>query len=167
MKLNRKSLTLGIAGLGFAGALTLGIGAAQADTTTPSPSAATPICDQQGGMRGGWAAGQNRENSPMVAAASYLGLSQTDLRTKLRAGTSLAEIAKAQNKSVTGLVDAMVAAAKSNIEANSNLTADQKSAALEQVKTRMETRVNATHPAGAADGTRGGPRGGMRGGMGR
>jgi hypothetical protein len=43
------------------------------------------------------------------AAADYLGLTAAELRERLRAGTSLAEVARDEGKSVDGLVDALVA----------------------------------------------------------
>jgi hypothetical protein len=47
------------------------------------------------------------------AAASYLGLSEPDLFTQLRAGKTLAEIATATSgRSTAGLIDALVAAAQ-------------------------------------------------------
>jgi hypothetical protein len=163
MERNRKGLALGAAALGAAGALALGVGVARAEIGTPSPSPSpspsASICDHTGAM-GAWAAGQN---SPITAAATYLGLSQTDLRAQMRAGKSLADVAKAQNKPVTGLVDAMVAAAKTNLDANTTLTADQKTAALAQARTRIEAMVNTTHSPGTGMG--GGRHGGMRGGM--
>ena len=46
----------------------------------------------------------------MDASAEYLGLSANDLRTQLQAGKSLADIAKAEGKSVDGLKQALQAA---------------------------------------------------------
>lgn len=40
----------------------------------------------------------------LSTAAEYLGLSESQLRAKLESGKSLADVAKAQNKSVSGLV---------------------------------------------------------------
>jgi len=44
----------------------------------------------------------------LSAAAEYLGLTQAELRTKLSAGRSLADIAKARGKSVDGLKQAIL-----------------------------------------------------------
>jgi hypothetical protein len=101
------------------------------------------------------------DGSPMTAAAAYLGLSQTDLQTRLRAGDSLADVAKAQGKPVSGLEDAMVAAMKKNLDADTTLTADQKAAVLDQMKSRLDTMVNRAHMYGAGIGMRGGQMGGM------
>jgi len=51
------------------------------------------------------------------AAATYLGLTDAQLRTRLESGKSLADVAKAQNKSVDGLVQAIVDAAKKKLDA--------------------------------------------------
>ena len=159
MERNRKGLALGAAAFGAAGALVLGVGVARAEIGTPAPSTSASICGHTGAMRD-WAAGQN---SPITAAATYLGLSQSDLLSKMQAGKSLADVANAQNKPVTGLVDAMVAAVKTNLDANTTLTADQKTAALAQARTRFESMVNTTHAPGTGMG--GGRHGGMRSGM--
>jgi predicted DNA-binding protein (UPF0251 family) len=53
----------------------------------------------------------------LEAAASYLGLSERELRSRLSDGKTLAEIAKAEGKSVDGLVDALVNAAEKQIDA--------------------------------------------------
>lgn len=50
------------------------------------------------------------------AAASYLGLTEAQLRTQLNNGKTLAQVAKAENKSVDGLVDALVKDANEKID---------------------------------------------------
>jgi lambda repressor-like predicted transcriptional regulator len=50
----------------------------------------------------------------MDASAEYLGLSANDLRTQLQAGKSLADIAKAEGKSVDGLKQALQAVLSSD-----------------------------------------------------
>jgi len=189
--LNRKSVTLGLAGLGLAGALAGGAGIAAAATgaTTTTPTTASTVATppyRDGGLSGmasgmsgmasgmsgmasgmsGMASGMSGMasgvNSPITAAASYLGLSRTDLQTQLQAGKSLADVAQAQGKSVSGLEGAMVAAIKSNLDANTTLTADQKAAILAQVKSHIDTMVNTTHPSGAGIGSMGARMSGMR-----
>lgn len=51
------------------------------------------------------------------AAASYLGLTEDELHSRLESGKTLAEVAKAQGKSVDGLRDAMVKDAKAHLDA--------------------------------------------------
>jgi polyhydroxyalkanoate synthesis regulator phasin len=50
------------------------------------------------------------------AAASYLGLTEAQLRTQLSSGKTLAQVAKARDKSVDGLVDALVEDANKKID---------------------------------------------------
>jgi len=52
----------------------------------------------------------------LEAAATYLGLTEDALHDALHDGTSLADIAKAEGKSVAGLVDALVAEAGERID---------------------------------------------------
>lgn len=49
------------------------------------------------------------------AASDYLGLTEAELRERLQDGSSLAEIAKAEGKTVDGLVSALVTAAKADL----------------------------------------------------
>jgi hypothetical protein len=80
----------------------------------------------------------------------YLGLSRQDLAQKLRDGQSLAQIAKAQGKSVDGLVSAIVDAAKKRLDkavAAGWLTAEQEKNVLDRLKTMVESMVDATPPA--------------------
>jgi hypothetical protein len=51
----------------------------------------------------------------LEAAADYLGVTDSELRERLHDGSSLAEIAEAEGKSVDGLVNALVAAAKADL----------------------------------------------------
>src|SRR3954447_15847344 len=51
------------------------------------------------------------------AAATYLGLTEAQLRTQLESGKSLADVAKAHGKTVDGLVQALVDAAKTKLDA--------------------------------------------------
>jgi hypothetical protein len=54
---------------------------------------------------------------PLAGAANYLGLSADQLMADLRLGKSLAAIAKAQGKSVSGLESAMLAPLEARFEA--------------------------------------------------
>ena len=51
------------------------------------------------------------------AAAKYLGLTEAQLHTQLESGKTLAEIAKAQGKTVDGLEKALTAATKTKLDA--------------------------------------------------
>lgn len=79
------------------------------------------------------------------AAADYLGLTAAELRTRLENGDSMAEIAKAHGKSVDGLVDALVAAAKSDLDAAvkaGRLTEAQRTSILSGLEERITDLVN-------------------------
>jgi hypothetical protein len=81
------------------------------------------------------------------AAADYLGLSDAELRTQLESGKSLAQIAQAQGKSVSGLVDAIVAAAKQRLDnavAAGRLTQAQANDMLADLRGRIRNLVNLT-----------------------
>ena len=79
----------------------------------------------------------------LSAAATYLGLTQAELRSQLESGKSLADIAKTTaGRSVSGLQDAIVAAVTKDVNANTNLTADQKAQIIAQVKAHVADLVN-------------------------
>ncbi|KAF5990685.1 hypothetical protein [Streptomyces sp. WAC00263] len=165
MKRNRKGVTLGAAALAVVAAVGGGVGIAQATTGTASATStsSTSPYDNDGCHGGGMHGMAFGENSLMTAAADYLGLSQTDLRTQMHSGKSLADVAKDRDKSVSGLKDAMVAAVKSNLADNTTLTAERKTEILAQAKEHINTMVTMTHPSGADMGSMGG----MGHGMGR
>jgi hypothetical protein len=147
MRVNRKSVTVGLLGLGLIGAVAAG-GVATAATTTPgaAPSVSSGSCTGDGQFGGRAMDGMS---APFTAAEKYLGLSQTDLQTQLQSGKALAAVAKAQGKAVTGLEDAMVAAAKVNLDTNTRLTAAEKTARLALVRSEITTMVET---ADAGDG---------------
>lgn len=94
------------------------------------------------GNCGGMYGMQAGQQPVMTAAADYLGLSLAQLRERLHSGTSLAGIATARGKQVSGLEDAILAAMTSRINANAALTAQQKAAMISQVKSHLDTMVN-------------------------
>ena len=83
------------------------------------------------------------------AAASYLGLTEAQLRGQLEGGKTLAQIAKDRGKSVDGLVDAMTAEVKSHLAhavAAGRLTRAQAARILSDVEQRITDRVNGKAP---------------------
>ena len=81
----------------------------------------------------------------LEAAASYLGLTNAQLLSNLSSGKSLAQIAKEQKKSVSGLEDAMLAAAKSklaNAVSSGRLTAAEEKQLLSDLQARIAAQVN-------------------------
>jgi hypothetical protein len=100
------------------------------------------------------------------AAAKYLGLTDAQLDTQLRDGKSLADVAKAKDKSVDGLVEAMVADLEQHLDSEvkeGHLTQAQETSILSDAKSRITAFVNGKAPAfGGRDhdggfGFRGGP----------
>jgi hypothetical protein len=83
------------------------------------------------------------------AAAAYLGLSTTELQTQLQSGKTLADVAKAQGKTVDGLVTALVADEKKELDAavaDGRLTQAQADELLAGAKQRFTELANGTMP---------------------
>ncbi len=79
------------------------------------------------------------------AAATYLGLTGAELRTQLMSGKSLAEIAKAQGKTVAGLEAAMTADTKKKLDdavKSGRLTQAQADEVLKRMNERLDDIVN-------------------------
>ena len=95
------------------------------------------------------------------AAASYLGLTEDQLRTKFQDGKSLADVAKSQGKSVDGLVQAIVEDAKKKLDAavsKGRLTRSEADSILSGLKAHVTDFVNRTPPRfGFRHGFRDGP----------
>ena len=80
------------------------------------------------------------------AAATYLGLTDAQLRSRLNSGKTLAEIAKAENKSVDGLKTAMQKDAKDKLDAEvkaGRLSKDEETQVLKDLNSRIDDLVNA------------------------
>ena len=88
----------------------------------------------------------------ITAAATYLGVTDADLHTKLQAGQTLAQIAAATSgKSRDGLIQALVAHETTEIDAAQTagkITADQATQAKANLTTRITAMVDSTRPAG-------------------
>jgi hypothetical protein len=84
------------------------------------------------------------------AAAKYLGVTEAQLRSELQGGKTLAQVAKDHGKSVDGLVDALVAAAKTHVDAAvkaGRLTQSQADQMLNDLRSRITDVVNGRFPA--------------------
>lgn len=82
-------------------------------------------------------------------AATYLGLTEDQLQSRLRSGQTLAEIAKAQNKSVSGLEDALVKGAQDKLDGavkDGRLTKAQEQQILSGLKQHVDDLVNGKAP---------------------
>jgi hypothetical protein len=91
----------------------------------------------------------------LSAAAKFLGLSDADLRTQLRDGKSLADIAKAKGKTTADLKAALKTAITDELDQqvkDNKLTADQRTQLLADLDSRLDALINNTPPAGAPRG---------------
>lgn len=99
----------------------------------------------------------------LEAAAGYLGITTDELRSELRSGKTLAQIATAHGKTADGLVAALVAAAKQRLDqavAAGRITSSQEQTMLSRLQSLLQAVVNGTPPQG---GFFGGPRDGPHG----
>jgi hypothetical protein len=101
------------------------------------------------GVGVGASAGANRHHAPGVllrAAAQYLQLDRAALAKDLRSGQTLAQVANAQGKSVSGLQAAMVAAVKAKLDAAvaaGRITSTREQQVLARVQKVVDRLVNA------------------------
>jgi hypothetical protein len=85
------------------------------------------------------------------AAAQYLGLTEAELHEQVESGQTLAEIAAEQGKTVEGLEQALIDAAKEDIAAAveaGRLTQAQADEILSDLSDRIDDVVNGTFPPG-------------------
>jgi polyhydroxyalkanoate synthesis regulator phasin len=85
----------------------------------------------------------------LETAAAYLGLSEDELKTQLEDGKSLADVAQAQEKSVDGLVDALVEQANGRIDEaveDGHLTEEQGDELKAKTRERVQAFVNGELP---------------------
>ncbi len=104
-----------------------------------------------GGPRGGHPDKIRGIGFGLREAADYLGLTMEQLHEQLRDGKSLADVAKAQNKSVDGLKAALKSALTAKLDQavkNKRLTEAQKTKMLADVDARLDEIVNNTGPRG-------------------
>ena len=88
-------------------------------------------------------------HAKLEAAAEYLGISEADLHEALSNEKSLAQVARDRNKSVDGLVDAMLASTKQKLEQgveSGRLTEAEKNDMLAGLKKRITNLVNGRFP---------------------
>ena len=103
------------------------------------------------GMPGARGFGFGVQGDPLAAAATFLGTTTADLRTKMESGQTLAQIATAAGKTRDALIQTLVADATAKIEAAKTagkLTADQTTQLENGLTDRITKLVDATMPAG-------------------
>ncbi len=85
----------------------------------------------------------------LEGAASYLGLTEAQLRAELEGGKTLAQVARDHGKSVGGLVDSLVAATKRKLDdavAAGHITKAEEDGMLSGLKDRITNLVNGRLP---------------------
>jgi hypothetical protein len=92
------------------------------------------------------------------AAATYLGITEDALRTALEGGKSLADVAKDEGKAVDGLVQALVADERAELDQavqDGRLTDAQRDSIVSGLQARITERVNAAGGFGGRGGRHG------------
>jgi uncharacterized Zn-binding protein involved in type VI secretion len=152
MSLRTKIVAAGALALALAGAGTA-IGGGDATGNGSVRSALRPL--GLAGLRGTRMRGPgHRLGGPVVAlqkASEYLGIPAATLGDELRSGKTLAQIADATDgRSASGLVDALVADAKTRLDEAvkaGRLTHDQADAFAGRLRLGIQSMVNGTRPA--------------------
>ncbi len=105
---------------------------------------------------GGWGHRGGRHGGGIGFATdvvtTYLGITKDELRTELRSGKSLADIATAHGKTADGLVQAMLDAATKKLDAAvkaGRMSSTQEATFLARLKDFFTRIVNAKPPAGS------------------
>jgi hypothetical protein len=100
--------------------------------------------------RGPGGPGHGAHGDGLTAAATYLGVTEAALTTQLQAGKTLAQVADATSgKSAAGLIDALVAAEKTELAAAvtaGTITQAQSDQIATTLKARFTALVNGTRP---------------------
>jgi hypothetical protein len=116
------------------------------------PPSATPISANGGGHTfGGRTGGPRGRGDDLAAAATYLGVTQADLVTSLQSGKTLAQVAGATNgKTLSGLIDALVASEKAELAAAvtaGEITQAQADQMTSTLTAHVTAEVNGTRPS--------------------
>ncbi len=156
----KKRMLTGLAAAGVLAGALAGGGVALADSGGPAvpvttvaaagPAAASTTATA-GTAKGGVRFLRRARAARLVlrTCAAYLGLTPAELHAQLKAGKSLASVATARGKSVSGLENAIVARVVKRV-GNSRLSAARKAAVIADVKANVGAFVTATHPLGWA-----------------
>ena len=97
------------------------------------------------GFRHGGPGHFGRGHHGLEAAAKYLGMTEAALRAQLESGKTLAQLAKDRNKSVDGMVTALVAEKKARVEQavkDGHLTQAQADELVAGIKEHVTAMVN-------------------------
>ena len=105
----------------------------------------------RGGPGFGFGPGFMHDGEALASAATFLGVTEADLHTKLQSGQTLAQIATAAGKTRDALIAALVTDAKTAIEkakTDGKLTADQATTLENGLTDRIMKLVDTSGPAG-------------------
>ena len=123
-------------------------------TVLGGPGVGGPGHDGRGGP-GGPGFGLRFKGGPggaLDAAASALGLKRAELLTKLRAGKSIADVAKDQGKSLDDVKQAITAGVTKELDqavADKKLTSAQRDKIVKELSEHLDDLVNGKRPDGA------------------
>lgn len=109
-------------------------GTTAVDPAAPSVDAPTAMPSEMKGDR----------PSPLVAASKVLGITETELKTELEAGKSVADVAKAKNIDLAAVKAALLAEAKAHIDAEvaaGKHTAAEGAAELADMTSRIDNML--------------------------
>ena len=158
--MNKKKIRI-IGGAAIVGALALsaatGVGSASAKSLISKVGITKPAHDDRGPAKS------------FANLATVLKLTESELKTQLESGKSMAAVAAAQNVNVQLVIDAVVAEMKTHIAeevASGELTQAQADAKLAEATVRATDIVNGVRAAGMGEGKYGGKGHGGRGGRG-
>jgi hypothetical protein len=123
--------------------------------SSSSPGAAGPLSatlvSSNSGGRGAGGDHRGGGGDDLAAAATYLGIPQADLLASLQSGKTLAQVAGATSgTTVAGLIDALVAAEKTELAAAvtaGRITQGQADQAAAGLTAHVTAEVNGTEPA--------------------
>ena len=134
------------------------------ETTLPTDTAAgtTPVVPNSSATPTTPSVEKADRPSPLATASKVLGITETELKTELEAGKSVADVAKAKNIDLATVKAALLAEAKAHIDAEvaaGKHTAAEGAAKLAEVTSRIDTMLTtAGLPARGPHG-KGGPEG--------
>ena len=115
------------------------------DTTLPTnPAAGTTAVDPAAPSADAPTAMKMDRPSPLAAASKVLGITEAELKTELKAGKSIADVAKAKNIDLATVKAALLAEAKAHIDAEvaaGEHTAAEGAAELAEVTSRIDTML--------------------------
>lgn len=93
--------------------------------------------------------GRGHRGEHLESAATVLGMTADELRTELKAGTTIAQVAADQGVDVQDVIDALVAGAKAHLDeevASGEHTQAEADAKLAEITARITDRVNNGKP---------------------